>query len=95
MQRFKSGSTISPFSFQIKVITERTDTSSMFERLNQKTQMESDEKVLAAKKDYTTLVKSIASKEASGKRFFLIIEYEGDLMIIINHPLKRARLSLT
>lgn len=40
--------------------------------------MESDEKVLAAKKDYTTLVKSIASKEASGKRFFLIIEYEGD-----------------
>ena len=75
---FQKWINISPFSFQIKVITERTDTSSMFERLNQKTQMESDEKVLAAKKDYTTLVKSIASKEASGKRFFLIIEYEGD-----------------
>ena len=46
---FQKWINISPFSFQIKVITERTDTSSMFERLNQKTQMESDEKVLAAK----------------------------------------------
>jgi hypothetical protein len=78
IDEFKRWSRNSPITFQIKVITEKTDITSVIEQLNEKTRRERDLKVLKGKQDYENLTKTLSSNEASSKRFFIIIEYEGN-----------------
>lgn len=79
IQAFARWANVSPMSFQLKVVTEKTDISSLMEQINLKTINEKDPNVLRGKKDYVNLVKSLSANESSGKRFFLIIEYEGNV----------------
>ena len=69
---------VSPMSFQLKVITEKTDLSSFLEHLEEKTAKEKDELVIQGKRDYVDMVKRLSKYESSSRRFFLIIEYEGN-----------------
>lgn len=75
---FNRWANVSPMSFQFKIIVEKTDITSLMEQLHNKTKYETDPKVLEGKKDYVNLVKKLSSNEASTKRFFMIIEYEGN-----------------
>lgn len=70
---------VAPISFQLKIITEKTDLTSLTEQLNEKTAKERDQKVLRGKKDYMELVERLSETETSSKRFFIIIEYEGNI----------------
>ena len=76
---FQKWTAISPLSFQIKIVTEKTDITSLMEELNQRTREETDNKVQEAKADYVRLVKTLSSHESSKRRFFIIIEYEGNM----------------
>ena len=69
---------VAPISFQIKIITEKTDLTSLMEQLNDKTAKERDKKILEGKQDYVRLVERLSENEASSKRFFVIIQYEGN-----------------
>lgn len=70
---------VAPISFQLKVITEKTDLTSLTEQLNEKTANEKDPMVLRGKKDYMELVEGLSQSETSSRRFFIIIEYEGNI----------------
>ena len=70
---------VAPISFQIKIITEKTDLTSLTEQLNEKTANETDPMVLQGKKDYVELVENLSQTESSSRRFFIIIEYEGNI----------------
>lgn len=78
IQAFTRWVKVAPISFQIKIITEKTDLTSLMEQLNEKTARERDPKVLRGKQDYVQLVQKLSASEASSKRFFIIIEYEGN-----------------
>ena len=77
---FTNWTRTSPFSFQFKIITEKTDITSLMEQLNEKTRTERDPALLESKKDYVNLVAQLSSHEASSRRFFMIIEYEGNTL---------------
>lgn len=70
---------VAPISFQLKIITEKTDLTSLTEQLNEKTAKERDPMVLRGKKDYMELVERLSETETSSRRFFIIIEYEGNI----------------
>lgn len=76
---FAKWSKVSPLSFQIKVVTEKTDLSGLFEHLDDKTAREHDPIVLQAKLDYKKHVERLSQNESSTKRFYLIIQYEGNI----------------
>lgn len=61
---------VAPISFQLKVITEKTDLTSLTEQLNEKTANEKDPMVLRGKKDYMELVEGLSQSETSSRQIF-------------------------
>lgn len=78
IDRFYQWLNICPISMQFKIITEKTDISTLIEDLEDRNKNDRNEALLEAQEDYINLVKKMSNNEASAKRFFLIIEYEGN-----------------
>jgi len=67
---------ISPVKLQCKVLTKKADINRHLERLRAEIENEPDEKCRALQRDYEELIRTIGSKEAVTRRFFIIFEYE-------------------
>ena len=73
---FASWLKISPMKIQFKIISRRADSDKHIEQIRRDQQQEENEKCRELCEDYIRLVKSVGSREAITRRFFVIFQYE-------------------
>ena len=61
---------------QFKVISKKADISEYLEKIQQEIEAEEDEQCRVLQEDYARLIRSIGTKEAVTRRFFLIFEFQ-------------------
>ena len=67
---------IAPVKMQFKVISKKADISEYLEKIQQEIEAEEDEQCRVLQEDYARLIRSIGTKEAVTRRFFLIFEFQ-------------------
>ena len=67
---------IAPVKMQFKVISKKADISEYLEKIQQEIAAEEDEQCRVLQEDYARLIRSIGTKEAVTRRFFLIFEFQ-------------------
>lgn len=67
---------IAPVKLQFKVISKKADISEYLEKIQQEIEAEEDEQCRVLQEDYARLIRSIGTKEAITRRFFLIFEFQ-------------------
>ncbi len=67
---------ISPVNIQFKVLTKRADLNKHTDIVRREMEKETDENCRLLQKDYLKLIGRIGSREATTRRFFIIMEYE-------------------
>ena len=72
MQMFKVG----PDQLQFKVISDKADIDGFIEKITLDMSLETNEKCKELAEDYIELIRSIGSKGAVSRRFFIIFQYE-------------------
>lgn len=73
---FMSYLKISPVKLQIKMISKKADINRHIAQAEKELEAETNENCKALQRDYISFVKTLGSKEAVSRRFFLIFEYE-------------------
>ena len=66
---------IAPVKLQFKVISKKADISEYLEKIQQEIEAEEDEQCRVLQEDYARLIRSIGTKEAITRRFFLILSF--------------------
>ena len=65
---------IAPVKLQIKVLSKKADISGFLENIRRDIENEPDERCRLLQEDYASLIRSVGSREAISRRFFLIFE---------------------
>lgn len=68
---------IAPVSIQIKSVARKADVNAYLSKLRRDAQEEPNPAVLAHHKDYLRFVRQLGTRDAVSRRFFAVIEYEG------------------
>ena len=63
---------IAPVKLQFKLFPKKADISEYLEKIQQEIEAEEDEQCRVLQEDYARLIRSIGTKEAITRRFFLI-----------------------
>ncbi|MGN0492611.1 MAG: VirB4 family type IV secretion system protein, partial [Acutalibacteraceae bacterium] len=75
---FASYLKISPVRIQFKVLTKKADAKKHKEIVMREMESETDENCRRLQRDYLKLINKIGSREATSRRFFIVLEYEND-----------------
>lgn len=68
---------ISPVRLQFKVLTRKADVGRHLRTIENEIGNETDERCRALQEDYARLIRTIGSRDAITRRFFIVFEYEG------------------
>lgn len=92
---------IAPVKIQIKVLSKKADISGFLENIRKDKEKETDERCRLLQEDYASLIRSVGSREAISRRFFLIFEYEtyrssrnqneNDIVVVLNTAVQTAK----
>ena len=92
---------IAPVKIQIKVLSKKADISGFLENIRRDKENEADERCRLLQEDYASLIRSVGSREAISRRFFLIFEYEtyrssrnqneNDIVAVLNTAVQTAK----
>ena len=90
---------IAPVKLQIKVLSKKADISGFLENIRRDKEKETDERCRLLQEDYASLIRSVGSREAISRRFFLIFEYEtyrssrnqNDIVAVLNTAVQTAK----
>ena len=92
---------IAPVKIQIKVLSKKADISGFLENIRKDKEKETDERCRLLQEDYASLIRSVGSREAISRRFFLIFEYEtyrssrnqneNDIVAVLNTAVQTAK----
>ena len=92
---------IAPVKLQIKVLSKKADISGFLENIRKDKEKETDERCRLLQEDYASLIRSVGSREAISRRFFLIFEYEtyrssrsqneNDIVAVLNTAVQTAK----
>ena len=66
---------IAPIRMQFKIVSKKADIAEYLEKIQEEIEHEEDEQCRILQEDYAKLIRSIGTKEAITRRFFLIFEY--------------------
>ena len=66
---------IAPVRMQFKIVSKKADIAEYLEKIQEEIEHEEDEQCRILQEDYARLIRSIGTKEAITRRFFLIFEY--------------------
>lgn len=66
---------IVPVRMQFKIVSKKADIAEYLEKIQEEIEHEEDEQCRILQEDYARLIRSIGTKEAITRRFFLIFEY--------------------
>ena len=66
---------IAPVRMQFKIVSKKADIAEYLEKIQKEIEHEEDEQCRILQEDYARLIRSIGTKEAITRRFFLIFEY--------------------
>lgn len=73
---FMSYLKIAPSKIQFKVVSKKADILEYIEKIREEAEKETDERCRLLQEDYARLIKTLGTKEAITRRFFLIFEYQ-------------------
>lgn len=73
---FMSYLKIAPSKIQFKVVSKKADILEYIEKIKEEAEKETDERCRLLQEDYARLIKTLGTKEAITRRFFLIFEYQ-------------------
>lgn len=73
---FMSYLKIAPSKMQFKVVSKKADISEYIEKIKEEAAKETDERCRILQEDYARLIRTLGTKEAITRRFFLIFEYQ-------------------
>lgn len=73
---FMSYLKIAPVNMQFKVVSKKADIQEYIEKIREEAEKETDERCRILQEDYARLIRTLGTKEAITRRFFLIFEYQ-------------------
>lgn len=73
---FMSYLKIAPVKLQFKIVSKKADIKEYLETVREEARLETDERCRILQEDYARLIRTIGTKEAVTRRFFLILEYQ-------------------
>lgn len=73
---FMSYLKIAPVNMQFKVVSKKADIQEYIEKIREEAEKETDERCRILQEDYACLIRTLGTKEAITRRFFLIFEYQ-------------------
>lgn len=73
---FMSYLKIAPVNMQFKVVSKKADIQEYIEKIREEAEKEMDERCRILQEDYARLIRTLGTKEAITRRFFLIFEYQ-------------------
>ena len=73
---FMSYLKIAPSKLQFKVVSKKADIQEYIEKIREEAEKETDERCRLLQEDYARLIKTLGTKEAITRRFFLVFEYQ-------------------
>lgn len=73
---FMSYLKIAPDKIQFKVLSKKADIQEYIEKIKEEAKLETDERYRMLQEDYAELIRTLGTREAITRRFFLIFEYQ-------------------
>lgn len=67
---------IAPQKFQIKVVSKKAEIEDYIQKIREEASQEKDERCRMLQEDYIELLRTLGTKEAITRRFFLVFEYQ-------------------
>ena len=67
---------IAPQKFQIKVVSKKAEIEDYIQKIREEASQEKDERCRMLQEDYIELLRTLGTKEAISRRFFLVFEYQ-------------------
>lgn len=73
---FMSYLKIAPEKMQFKILSKKADIKEYIEKIKEEAKLEPDERFRLLQEDYAELIRTLGTREAITRRFFLIFEYQ-------------------